>query len=115
MFVSFFPRPLVFAVLAALWGAFAIGLWYRFGSQVGELLGFHVQASGPTTMGAAVFWSSQFLWFYLYFHRDSRVVRSSLDAFISSPACWRWNQCFEINCIIVMAASHGALRMIDVI
>jgi ABC-type long-subunit fatty acid transport system fused permease/ATPase subunit len=44
MFVSFFPRPLVFAVSAALWGPFAIGFWYTFGSQIGELLGFHVQA-----------------------------------------------------------------------
>jgi peptide/bleomycin uptake transporter len=67
MFVSFFPRPLVFAVSAALWGAFAIGFWYTFGSQVGELLGFRFQAPGPKTVGAAVFWSSQFLWFYLYF------------------------------------------------
>jgi hypothetical protein len=39
MFVSFFPRPLVFAVSAALWGAFAIGFWYTFGSQINELLG----------------------------------------------------------------------------
>jgi len=67
MFVSFFPRPLVFAVSAVLWGAFAIGIWYTFGTQLGELLGFLVQAAGPKTVGAAVFWSPQFLWFYLYF------------------------------------------------
>ena len=67
MFVSFFPRPLAFAVSAALWGAFAIGFWYTFGSQIGEFLGFHLQSSGTKTVGAAVFWSSQFLWFYLYF------------------------------------------------
>jgi peptide/bleomycin uptake transporter len=67
LFVSFFPRPLVFTVSAILWGAFAIGLWYTFGPQLGELLGFHIQASGEKIVGAAVFWSSQFLWFYLYF------------------------------------------------
>jgi peptide/bleomycin uptake transporter len=67
MFVSFFPRPLVLAVSAALWGALAISFWYTFGSQTGELLGFHLQASGTKTVGAAVFWSAQFLWFYLYF------------------------------------------------
>jgi peptide/bleomycin uptake transporter len=67
MFVSFFSRPLALAVSATLWAAFAVGFWYTFGSQTGELLGFHLQASGTKTVGAAVFWSAQFLWFYLYF------------------------------------------------
>jgi peptide/bleomycin uptake transporter len=67
MFVSFFPRPLALTVSAVLWGAFAVSFWYTFGSQTGELLGFHLQASGTKTVGAAVFWSAQFLWFYLYF------------------------------------------------
>ena len=90
MFVSFFPRPLVLAVSAALWGAFAIGFWYTFGSQTGELLGFHLQASGTKTVGAAVFWSAQFLWFYLYF-----VVTVALFAstwMLLSPHPWsRWS------------------------
>jgi peptide/bleomycin uptake transporter len=88
MFVSFFPRPLVFAVSAALWGAFAIGFWYTLGSQIGELLGFH--SSGTKIVGAAVFWSSQFLWFYLYF-----VVAVALFAsawMLLSPHPWsRWS------------------------
>jgi peptide/bleomycin uptake transporter len=67
MFVSFFPRPLALTFSAALWGALAIGFWYTFGSQLGELLGFHIQAPGTKAVGAAVFWSAQFLWFYLYF------------------------------------------------
>ena len=44
-----------------------MGFWYTFGSQIGELLGFHLQASGTKPVGAAVFWSAQFLGFYLYF------------------------------------------------
>src|SRR6476620_2579448 len=67
MFVSFFPRPLPFTLSAILWATFAIGLWYTFGPRLGELLGFHVEASGEKIVGAAVFWSSPFLWFYLYF------------------------------------------------
>ena len=35
MFVSFFPRPLVLTVSAALWGAFAVSFWYAFGSYDG--------------------------------------------------------------------------------
>ena len=90
MFVSFFPRPLALTFSAALWGAFAIGFWYTFGSQLGELLGFHIQASGTKAVGAAVFWSAQFLWFYLYF-----VVTVALFAstwMLLSPHPWsRWS------------------------
>ena len=67
MFVSFFPRPPAFAVSAILWTAFAIGIWYTAGSHIGEFLGFGLQPSGGKTVGAAVFWSSQFLWFYVDF------------------------------------------------
>ena len=90
MFVSFFPRPPVFAISAVLWAAFAIGFWYTFGPQLGEFLGFHVQASGEKIVGAAVFWSPQFLWFYLYF-----VVAVGLFAsawMLLSPHPWsRWS------------------------
>src|SRR5882724_4657808 len=90
MFASFFPRPLVLTVSAALWGAFAVSFWYTFGSQTGELVGFHLQASGTKTVGAAAFWSAQFLWFYLYF-----VVAVALFAstwMLLSPHPWsRWS------------------------
>ena len=90
MFVSFFPRPPVFAVSAVLWGALAIGLWYTYGPQLGELLGFHIQASGTKIVGAAVFVSPQFLWFYLYF-----IVAVALFAsawMLLSPHPWsRWS------------------------
>ena len=90
MFVSFFPRPLVLAVSAALWGAFAIGFWYAFGSHLGELLGFHLQASGTKAVGAAVFWSAQFLWFYLYFAVAVALFASSW-MFLSPHAWSRWS------------------------
>jgi peptide/bleomycin uptake transporter len=90
VFVSFFPRPPVFAVSAVLWGALAIGLWYTYGPQLGELLGFHIQASGTKIVGAAVFVSPQFLWFYLYF-----IVAVALFAsawMLLSPHPWsRWS------------------------
>ena len=65
MFVSFFPRPKLLLVSAILWGTLTIGFWYMFGAQLGALLGFPV--SGEAIVGAAVFWSPTFLWFYLYF------------------------------------------------
>ncbi len=90
MFVSFFPRPPVFAVSAVLWGALAIGVWYAFGPQLGELLGFHFQASGEKIVGAAVFWSSEFLWFYLYFAAGVALFASVW--MLQSPHPWsRWS------------------------
>jgi peptide/bleomycin uptake transporter len=90
MFVSFFPRPLAFAVLAVLWGVFAIGIWYTFGPQLGDLLGFHIPDSGAKIVGASVFWSPQFLWFYLYFSIAVALFASTW--MLLSPHPWsRWS------------------------
>jgi len=90
MFVSFFPRPPAFAVSAVFWAAFTIGLWYTFGPQLGELLGFHIQAGSAKIVGAAVFWSSPFLWFYLYFGVAVGLFASAW--MLLSPHPWsRWS------------------------
>ena len=90
MFVSFFPRPLIFIVSAILWAAFTIGLWYTFGPQLGESLGFHFQTSREKIVGAALFWSSPFLWFYLYFAMAVGLFASAW--MVLSPHPWsRWS------------------------
>jgi peptide/bleomycin uptake transporter len=90
MFVSFFPRPFALTISAFLWGAIAVSFWYMFGSQTGELLGFHLQASATKSVGAAVFWSTQFLWFYLYFGAMAAVFASTW--MLLSPHPWsRWS------------------------
>src|SRR5271169_5037246 len=90
MFVSFFPRPLIFTLSAVLWGAFAVGLWYTFGSQLGGLLGIQLPASGEKIMGAATFWSAQSLWFYLYFAAATALFASAW--MLLSPHRWsRWS------------------------
>ena len=90
MFVSFFPRPMAFALSAILWGIFAIALWYAFGTQLGASLGIKLPAAGEKVAGVAVFWSAQSLWFYLYF-----VVVTGLFAsawMVLSPHPWaRWS------------------------
>src|SRR3954469_8758102 len=88
--VSFFPRPFALALSAILWGAIAVSFWYMFGSQTGELLGFHLQAPATKSVGAAVFWSTQFLWFYLYFGAMVAVFASTW--MLLSPHPWsRWS------------------------
>jgi len=90
MFVSFFPRPLAFAVSAILWGVFAIGFWYAFGPQLGEWFGFRILDSGAKIVGASVFWSRQFLWFYLYFSIAVALFASTW--ILLSPHPWsRWS------------------------
>jgi peptide/bleomycin uptake transporter len=90
MFVSFFPRPLLFLLSAILWGVFAVGFWYTFGAQLGALLGFPFPVSGEKIAGVAVFWSAQSLWFYLY----SAVVTALFASvwMVLSPHRWsRWS------------------------
>jgi peptide/bleomycin uptake transporter len=90
MFVSFFPRPLIFTLSAFLWGVFAVGLWYTFGSQLGGLLGIQFPASGEKIVGAAIFWSAQSLWFYLYFAAATALFASAW--MLLSPHRWsRWS------------------------
>ena len=90
MFVSFFPRPLIFTLSAILWGVFAVGLWYTFGSQLGGLLGIQFPAAGEKITGAAIFWSAQSLWFYLYFAAATALFASAW--MLLSPHRWsRWS------------------------
>jgi len=65
MFVSFFPRPRAFFLSVLVWTVVTVALWYAGGRALGETLGF---PPNPEDMiGAQVFWSPAFLWFYLYF------------------------------------------------
>jgi peptide/bleomycin uptake transporter len=68
MFVSFFPKPVPFFVSAALWTAFCVAVWYTVGAEIGRTLGFAIPHEGTSgQVGAQVFWSPAFLWFYVYY------------------------------------------------
>jgi peptide/bleomycin uptake transporter len=107
MFVSFFPRPPAFAVSAVLWGAFAIGFWYAFGPQIGELLGFDLQTSGTKTVGAAVFWSSQFLWFYLYFIVTVALFASTWVPLFPHP----WSRWSILGSALILFTSYFQVQV----
>jgi peptide/bleomycin uptake transporter len=90
VFVSFFPRPLMFTLSAILWSVFAVGLWYAFGDRLGMFLGIQFPASDEKIIGVAVFWSAQSLWFYLYFGVATALFASAWMVF--SPHRWsRWS------------------------
>jgi len=91
MFVSFFPRPKLFFISAAIWSLLAIFVWYMGGQQLGAAFGLPPLAAGQQPeIGVQVFWSPPFLWFYIYF----AVVVALFYAFwrIYSPHPWqRWS------------------------
>ena len=68
MFVSFFPRPKLFFFSVLLWTALAVIGWYEGGAELGHLIGLSpaVPNAAPI-IGASIFWSTPFLWFYIYF------------------------------------------------
>ncbi|MGH6760398.1 MAG: peptide antibiotic transporter SbmA [Phyllobacterium sp.] len=68
MFVSFFPKPKLFFISAALWSLAAVLFWFFAGEQFGAVLGLPpAAADAAPIIGISVFWSKPFLWFYLYF------------------------------------------------
>jgi peptide/bleomycin uptake transporter len=107
MFVSFFPRPRIFTLSAILWGVFAVGLWYAFGTQLGAVLGIQFPASDEKMMGAAIFWSSQSLWFYLYFAAATALFASAW--MLLSPH--RWSQWSILGSALILFTSYFQVQV----
>ncbi|URQ74367.1 MAG: peptide antibiotic transporter SbmA [Candidatus Ochrobactrum gambitense] len=91
MFVSFFPRPKLFFPSVVLWSLLAVFGWYMGGENLGRLFGLPPAApDAAPIIGASVFWSTPFLWFYIYF----AVAAFAFYAFwaLFSPHPWqRWS------------------------
>ncbi|WP_105400427.1 peptide antibiotic transporter SbmA [Neorhizobium sp. T7_12] len=68
MFHSFFPRPKLFFTSAAIWTLICILVWYTVGPQIGAAVGLPPLAEGvQPPVGLGFFFTSDNLWFYLYF------------------------------------------------
>ncbi|MEQ1951048.1 peptide antibiotic transporter SbmA [Mesorhizobium sp. CN2-181] len=68
MFVSFFPKPKLFFISAAVWSLVGILFWFFGGAQLGATFGLPPAPAGaPPILGVPVFWSGPFIWFYIYF------------------------------------------------
>src|SRR5262245_10723118 len=87
MFVSFFPQPRLFFWSVLIWTLLAVAVWYRFGNELGLMLG--ILPATPETVDPAtisVFVSRQFIWFYIYY----AVVVGIFAAFWMSYAPHPW-------------------------
>lgn len=68
MFLSFFPRPRVFFLSAILWIGVVVLIWSFGAKDWGALIGLPPLAAGQApVVGVEIFWSTPFLWFYLYY------------------------------------------------
>lgn len=91
MFVSFFPRPRLFFLSAALWTALAMALWYGGGRAFGARLGLPPAPRGAApAVGVAIFWSAPFLWFYIYCAAAVGLFAAAWRIFAPHP-WWRWS------------------------
>lgn len=68
MFKSFFPNPKLLFGTAALWGLFAVLLWFFTASSWGQYIGLPDPApDAPEVIGAQVLITAPHIWFDLYF------------------------------------------------
>lgn len=68
MFVSFFPKPKLFFISAAIWSLLAIFAWYGGVKELGAYVG--LPPLGPdeqAPIGVSYFWTKSFVWFYIYY------------------------------------------------
>ena len=86
MFVSFFPSPRAFFWSAAAWSLCAILFWFFAARDAGRLIGLENPPDGtPPIIGAAVFWSKPFLWFYLYYALAVGIFAAAWRAIAPHP------------------------------
>jgi peptide/bleomycin uptake transporter len=82
MFVSFFPRPKLFFLSAAIWIALAMAVWYGFADN------FFQEAERPVGLGTFV--TAPALWFDCYFAICSLIFAAAWMVY--SPHPWaRWS------------------------
>jgi peptide/bleomycin uptake transporter len=89
MFASFFPRPRLFFISAALWISLAIALWYGGAQNLGAMIELP-GASGEDASGVSIFWSTPILWFYIYYWAAAAIF--GLFWWVVAPHPWsRWS------------------------
>jgi peptide/bleomycin uptake transporter len=68
VFVSFFPKPKLFFISAAVWSLICVLFWFFGGQHLGSLVGLPpADPAAPPIIGISVFWSAPFIWFYVYY------------------------------------------------
>jgi peptide/bleomycin uptake transporter len=90
VFKSFFPNPKWFFSSLLLWFIVNIVLWYLGGHAWGQYVGLTEIANEALPIGISRFWSTNFLWFYLWFLL-STVIFASFWQWKSNNPWQRWS------------------------
>ena len=108
MFVSFFPRPKLFFSSALLWTLLAVIGWYDGGSNLGRFIGLPpAAADAAPIIGASVFWSAPFLWFYIYF----AVAVFAFYAFWSAFSPHRWQRWSVLGSALILFTTYFGVQV----
>ncbi len=117
VFFSFFPKPRLFFISAAAWSLIAILLWYAGGDRLGAYIGLPPLPDGAEPIvGVSVFWSTPFLWFYVYYGIAVAVFAGFW--FLYSPHRWQiwsvlgtalivFNAYFSVQVSVAINAWYG--------
>jgi peptide/bleomycin uptake transporter len=89
MFVSFFPKPKLFFISAALWGIFGVLLWQFFAKDWGQYIGLPDAPDGtPPIIGYLAMFTAPHAWFFIYFWSFAAIFASFWKSY--SPHPWFW-------------------------
>ncbi|OJF95523.1 peptide antibiotic transporter SbmA [Pararhizobium antarcticum] len=117
MFQSFFPTPRLFFPSIIIWTAIVIASWYLGGSDLGSIIGLPPLAAGQEpVIGVSVFWSTPFLWFYIYYAVAVAIFTAFWFSF--SPHPWQnwsvlgtalivFNTYFSVQVSVAINAWYG--------
>lgn len=108
MFVSFFPRPKLFFFSVLFWTLLAILGWYQGGAELGHLIGLPPAApDAAPIIGASIFWSAPFLWFYIYFV----VAAFAFYAFWSWFSPHRWQRWSILGSALILFTTYFSVQV----
>ncbi len=108
MFVSFFPRPKLFFSSVLVWSLLAIFAWYDGGASLGSFIGLPpAAADAAPIIGASLFLSAPFLWFYIYF----TIAVFAFYAFWAWFAPHPWQRWSVLGSALILFATYFSVQV----
>ena len=108
MFLSFFPKPRLFFISAVAWSLIAILLWYAGGDRLGAYVGLPPPApDAKPVIGASVFWSNAFLWFYIYY----ALAVAAFAGFWAAYSPHRWQAWSVLGTALIIFNTYFSVQV----
>lgn len=108
VFVSFFPRPKLFFLSAAVWSLVGILVWFFGGQQLGATFGMPpAPANAPPILGIPIFWSGPFIWFYIYF----AVMVAAFYFFWRTYSPHRWENWSILGSALILFSTYISVEL----